>query len=136
MGHRLTLAALLLGALLASGAGNGMVSSRAVAAESFLEGFGDLPVMQGLSVATDAGVVFDTPSGRIVEGYAAGGVTRARVARFYRRTLPQLGWTRAGKGRYHREGEVLTLNYKGKDGALTVRFTLSPAKKKRATRKP
>jgi hypothetical protein len=126
MRHRFTIAALLLGALVLT----------AAATEAFLEGFGDLPVMAGLSVAKDAGVVFDTPSGRIVEAYAAGDVTRARVARFYRRTLPQLGWTRAGKGRYHREGEVLTLNYKGKDGALTVRFTLSPAKKKKGARKP
>ncbi len=118
MKHRIAIAALLLGALVLT----------AAATEAFLEGFGDLPVMEGLSVAKDASVVFDTPSGRIVEGYAAGAVTRSRVARFYARTLPQLGWIRAGKGRYHREGEILTLNYKGKDGALTVRFTLSPVK--------
>lgn len=136
MRHGLTIAALLLGALIMTGSGTGMVVGRTAAAEAFLEGFGDLPVMRDLSVAKDAGVVFDTPSGRIVEGYAGGDVTRARVAQFYGRTLPQLGWTRAGKGRYHREGEVLTLNYKGKDGALTVRFTLSPAKKTKGARKP
>lgn len=101
----------------------------AVAADVFLDGFGDLPVMQGLSPVKDAGVVFDTPSGRIVEAYAAGAVTRAKVRRFYGRTLPQLGWATTGGGRFYREGEVLALTFKGKDGVLTVRFTLSPSRK-------
>ena len=129
MRHRFTIAAVLLGTLLMAGPGIGRT------AEAFLEGFGDLPVMDGLYVVRDAGVVFDTPSGRIVEAYATGVVTRARVAQFYGRTLPELGWTRTGKGRYQREGEALTLNYKGKDGALTVRFTLSPTSKRGGARK-
>ena len=46
MRHGLTIAALLLGALIMTGTGTGMVVGRTVAAEAFLEGFGDLPVMR------------------------------------------------------------------------------------------
>ena len=98
----------------------------AASAGEFLAGFDDLPVMPGLSPVKEAGIVFDTPSGRIVEGYAAGAVDRQKVQRFYEKTLPQLGWSKTGQNEYRREGEKLTMNFKGKDGALTVRFTLSP----------
>lgn len=98
----------------------------AVSAGEFLAGFDDLPVMPGLSAVKEAGIVFDTPSGRIVEGYAAGAVARQDVQRFYESTLPQLGWAKTGTNEYRREGEKLTMDFKGKDSALTVRFTLSP----------
>jgi hypothetical protein len=103
-----------------------MVAAAAFAAEAFLAGFGDLPVMPGLRVVEDAGTVFDTPAGRIVEGYAAGAVARKSVRDFYRRTLPQLGWNQSGDEEYRREAEKLTIHFDGDDGALTVRFTLSP----------
>ena len=102
-----------------------MVAATAMAGE-FLAGFDDLPVMPGLAADKEAGIVFDTPSGRIVEGYAAGSVTRSAVKRFYDRTLPQLGWVKTGESEFRREGEKLAIDFKGKDGALTVRFTLSP----------
>jgi hypothetical protein len=98
-------------------------------AEEFLAGFDDLPVMPGLNAVDGAGIVFDTPTGRIIEGYAAGAVTQASVHRFYGKTLPQLGWTAIGKNEYRREGERLKIDFKGKDRALTVRFTLSPEKR-------
>ena len=102
--------------------------SAAATAGDFLAGFDDLPVMPGLSAVKEAGIVFDTPAGRIVEGYAAGAVGRKNVQRFYEKTLPQLGWAKTGQNEYRREGEKLTMDFKGKDGALTVRFTLSPRK--------
>lgn len=98
------------------------------AAGDFLDGFEDLPVMPGLTAVDGAGIVFDTPAGRIIEGYAAGAVTQDAVRRFYAETLPQLGWTRLGTGDYRREGERLKIDFKGGDRALTVRFTLSPEK--------
>ena len=48
------------------------------------------------------------------------------VRRFYAKTLPQLGWAKKSQKEFRREGEKLTIDFKGKDGALTVRFTLSP----------
>jgi hypothetical protein len=99
-----------------------------VAAGEFLAGFDDLPVMPGLSAVEGAGIVFDTPAGRIIEGYAAGGVTEDSVRRFYDKTLPQLGWKPVAKNEFRREGEHLKIDFKGADRTLTVRFTLSPGK--------
>ena len=59
----------------------------------FIAEIDDLPLMPGLAEVEGAGVVFDKPSGRIVEAYARGAVTREAVASFYRDTLPQLGWS-------------------------------------------
>jgi hypothetical protein len=97
-------------------------------AGEFLAGFDDLPVMPGLSAVDGAGIVFDTPAGRIIEGYAAGPVTQESVSRFYDKTLPQLGWKHVAKNEFRREGEHLKIEFQGEDKALTVRFTLSPSK--------
>jgi len=95
-------------------------------AGDFLPGFDDLPVMPGLAAVDGAGIVFDTPAGRIIEGYAAGKVTKQSVRHFYDETLPQLGWKRVSRNEFRREGEQLKIDFKGEDRALTVRFTLSP----------
>lgn len=105
-----------------------VTGAAALAAEAtaYVSGIDDLPLMPGLSAVPDAGVVFDKPSGRIVESYAEGAVDRAAVASFYAATLPQLGW-RARKGNvFEREGERLSLIFLGADGDLIVRFTLEP----------
>lgn len=86
----------------------------------------DLPLMPGLTEVSDAGLVFDSPSGRIVEAYAEGSVSRAAVLDFYNETLPQLGWNRRGEAAFDREGEVLTLDFTDRQSALVVRFTLKP----------
>ncbi|MBK1696998.1 hypothetical protein CKO21_07035 [Rhodovibrio salinarum] len=86
----------------------------------------DLPLMEGLREVADAGMAFDKPSGRIVEAYAHGTVDTAAVRRFYRQTLPQLGWQRLGQDQFTREGERLQIDYLGADGDLTVRYTLQP----------
>lgn len=93
---------------------------------AFVAGIEDLPLMAGLEEVPDSGVVFDKPSGRIVEAYARGRVTRQAVLKFYTGTLPQLGWRRDGDVAFHREGERLTLNITTVSGILTIRFTLSP----------
>lgn len=98
----------------------------AAEATAYVAGIDDLPLMRGLTAVPSAGVVFDKPSGRIVESYAEGAVTRAAVAAFYTATLPQLGWhTRQGNV-FEREGERLSLIFLGTDGDLIVRFTLEP----------
>jgi hypothetical protein len=98
---------------------------------AFVAGIEDLPLMPQLDEVAEAGVVFDKPSGRIVESYAEGATTRAQVEAFYRRTLPQLGWLavdRGGEGgaAFLREGERLVISFLGRDGDLVVRFTLQP----------
>ena len=113
MGHAVLAAALLLAPASAS------------ATEFFVDGLEDVPLMAGLDPLPDRSVVFDKPTGRIVESYATGAVRRADVMRFYDGTLPQLGWSGRGPA-WRREGEVLRLGFEGRDGALVVRFSLSP----------
>jgi hypothetical protein len=94
----------------------------------FIEELGDVPLMPGLRLVEDKGVVFDAPAGRIVEAVAAGPVPAARVRAFYAQTLPQLGW-RPVAGAYRRESEKLRLEVEEAAGGETVaRFFLSPVK--------
>lgn len=103
-----------------------LLSGQAGAADGFLTGIPDLPLMDGLTEIDAAGVVFDTPEGRIVRAMASGPVRRAAVLRFYAGALPQLGWRAIGGRRFEREGERLELELADQAGGLTVRFSLSP----------
>lgn len=103
-----------------------VIWATAAYAQDFLEGLEDVPLMPGLAVIADAGMVFDTPGGRIVESYAAGALDRGLVVGFYAETLPALGWTAQSEVRYAREGELLVLDLFGVDGDLLIRFTLAP----------
>ncbi len=98
---------------------------------AYLSGIEDLPLMPGLAETSDGTLVFDTPSGRIVDAYASGNLRAATVLDFYGATLPQLGWRRLGPGRFGREDEVLRLEFPqvdsgGRTTDLVVRFTLRP----------
>lgn len=99
----------------------------ALAADAFVPGIDDLPLMPGLVAEADA-LVFDKPDGRIVQATAQGGLESRAVRDFYDGTLPQLGWRRQSAGRYVREGEALAITIESASGRLTVQFTLSPGK--------
>jgi hypothetical protein len=106
---------------------------RAHAADGFVDGFAELPLMPGLTAIRDESLTFDKPTGRIVQAVARGPVTVEAVRKFYRETVPQLGWRRGpGEDRYLRDGEVLSLEIHPTrpDAAgrpqVTVRFSLSP----------
>ena len=105
-----------------------LIAVAPASASEFLSGFDDVPVMRGMAQVQSQDLIFDTPGGRIVEGYAAGSVTRNAVQRFYRSTLPQLGWERLSDQEFSRDGERLRIGYTGQDGNLTVRFILTPNK--------
>src|SRR5687767_6333818 len=107
----------------------GLGLGHARGADPFVAGIDDMPLMPGLTQSADRNVVFDAPSGRIVEAYAEGSVERDAVRNFYARTLPQLGWRGQGGDRYVREGETLRLEFpdaRGGPGRVLVRFFLSP----------
>jgi hypothetical protein len=95
-------------------------------ADRFVAGTEDVPLMPGLVPVAGSALTFDKPQGRIVEAQASGKVTRAAVRHFYAASLPQLGWRAAGADAWRREGETLRLDFHGRDGDLTVGFTLSP----------
>lgn len=100
--------------------------SSATGAE-FLSVLEDVPLMPGLTEVPDSELVFDSPGGRIVEVTTAGRPESGSVAGFYAATLPQLGWTPAGPGRFRREAEVLNVTVNpGTGGKVTVHFALGP----------
>jgi hypothetical protein len=107
----------------------GVGLGRAHAADPFVAGIEDMPLMPGLTQLAERNVVFDAPSGRIVEAYAEGQVGREAVRSFYARTLPQLGWHGQGSDRYVREGETLRIEFpdaRPGGSRVLVRFFLSP----------
>jgi len=93
----------------------------------FVKGIDDLPLMAGLVEEPGSALVFDSPSGRIVETEAAGAVSRAEVLAFYAATLPELGWRRQGETAFARERETLRLEIAETAGGVVVRFVLAPA---------
>lgn len=104
----------------------GPVGGPGHAAEQFVEGFEDLPLMPGLRNVPAAGVAFDAAAGRVVVAFAEGALSLPAVQAFYAETLPQLGWRAAGLRRWRREGEQLTLDAVVETGGLVVRFELAP----------
>lgn len=96
------------------------------AGEAYFDEIPDLPVMPVLIADPDAGIVFDTPAGRIVSVFATGKVAPAAVLDYYGGALPQLGWRPAGEARFHRETERLRIEFIENADGLTVRFVLSP----------
>ena len=100
---------------------------QARAADGFVSGFEDLPLMDGLTQVAQESVLFDTPQGRIVQASAVGTATQASVVSFYDSTLPQLGWTRSAAATYQREGETLRLEFSMTDQQLLVKFLSEPS---------
>jgi len=105
----------------------------ALAADGFVAGINDLPLMPGLRALPADGTVFDAPAGRVVEAWAEGTLARDAVLSFYASTLPQLGWRAAGPDLFRREGEILRLEFPAAgprgnraSGTLLIRFYLSP----------
>ncbi|OYQ35881.1 hypothetical protein CHU95_06345 [Niveispirillum lacus] len=94
----------------------------------FVPGTEDVPLAPGLTAMADDALVFDNPTGRIVQATATGSTNADAVTRYYTDTLPQLGWVRGSDGRWTRSGEVLDIAIAtdATTRRLTVRFQLSP----------
>lgn len=102
------------------------VATVASAVGDFLRAVEGLPPAPGLSEDVSGGLAFDAAGGCIVEAYVHGEVRDDQVRRFYRETLPQLGWIAECHGQFHSNGEQLGLSVtRGADG-LTVHYSLSP----------
>jgi len=101
--------------------------ARPTAALSYVYGTADLPLMPGLREVPQNAVVFDEPSGLVVEADAVGrGVAPQAIARFYRKALPELGWREMRPLVFKRDGERLQLTIGRRRGQATVHFDLVP----------
>lgn len=87
----------------------------------------DLPLMPGLEAVEDEDVLFDAPgSGRIAETNAMGPVDADDVYKFYKRSLPHLGWREINSHTYRRESEELRIDARANQKITLVTFRVTP----------
>jgi len=103
----------------------------------FLTAIDDMPLADGLTEQKSSAMVFDTGQGRISEVTATGTAAIDAVMSFYTVSLPQLGWSAAGKNVWRRSGskatavwrrgaEKLLIELKQQNGRLEAGFVLTP----------
>jgi len=95
----------------------------------FVDGIEDIPVMDGLRQQHNENVSFGNEQARFVEAYfSSRTLTFRQVARFYRDTLPQLGWKsieeNSGRLIFERDMESLKI-VQEKASPLLLRITLT-----------
>ena len=94
---------------------------------AFASAIDDLPLMDGLSPVADHDMLFVVPrQGRLAETVTEGTVDIDDVYRFYRHSLPQLGWTIVDGRTYDRGGERLRIDAHADGKVSTVRFSVHP----------
>jgi hypothetical protein len=87
----------------------------------------DLPLMPGLQLVEDEDVLFAAPgAGRIAETNAIGPVDIDDVYKFYRKSLPHLGWRAVDAHTYKRESEQLRIDARANHKITVVKFTVKP----------
>ena len=95
----------------------------------FMSLISEMPLMPGLVEVEDTAVIFDGPSGRIIEVMAIGEVHIDAIRSFYATALPQLGWVLLRNGNYRQDAEILQLDFISDPSGSTkagVRFVLHP----------
>lgn len=99
-----------------------------VRAENFLSAADDIPLIDGLREVPDGVLVFDKPQGRIVQLTALrdSRLAVADIRDFYRRSLPNLGWTKMDETEnlltFESPAEILRLTFT----ADLVMFDVTP----------
>ena len=101
-------------------------------AGEFFAALRDLPLMPGLTEQPEAAVVFDHATGQVATAVASGPVEPAAVRRFYRVSLPPLGWEPecaaapcTPPDRYRRDGEALELELASGPDGTALRIVLT-----------
>ena len=85
-------------------------------AKNFVSGFEDIPLMEGLKQIESDDIAFGNEETRYLEAQlvAVRNKNFADIQKFYRETLPQLGWTeQAGSAtflQFSRENDILEIN--------------------------
>lgn len=105
-----------------------MMITNANAANVFIEGLEDVPMLKGMTQVQKDNISFGNEESRLVEAYLTSSkVGFTRIEKFYTETLPQMGWTYQGKRdntlTFYRDGEVLDIA-KESVKPLVVRITV------------
>lgn len=73
-----------------------------MAADGFIDGLEDVPVMEGLQQLPNDAISFGNEESRLVEAIlVSDNLKFAKVEKFYKDTLPQMGWIFQGKKNNH-----------------------------------
>lgn len=91
----------------------------------------DLPLPPKMQELVEEAVIFDNPTGRVVESVAIGPNSKNNIIAFYQSSLPQLGWHSADQVGliYQRGGEKITLRIETRHNDRRILFmTLTPVK--------
>ena len=95
---------------------------------AFIEGLEDVPLAPGLTQVQQDNISFGNEESRLIEVYLTSTkIGFAKVERFYKETLPQLGWIYQGKRdntlTFYREGEMIDI-VRESVKPLSVRITV------------
>lgn len=104
-----------------------LVPLAAQADQSYLSYLPDVPLMAGMAELEDQAIVFDKAEGRVMEtAVFTSASTEKDVMDYYRKVLPELGWTALSPDRFLRNGEQLVVKCDKVSGGVVARFSLSP----------
>ena len=96
-------------------------------AAGFVSTYEDLPLPTALTEVAGSAYSFDSQDGRIMEAEAKGLTDKAAVLGFYQSALPQLGWVQDGPALFHRDQDVLRLDFaEAGKSMLIVKFKVTP----------
>ena len=104
----------------------GILSTISYGNERFVSGFEDLPLMRGMTEATESNVAFDTVHGRVLVSFAQSSEGEEKILAFYKEALSQLGWKSNRDGEFLRGEEILTIDFLPDGDYLAIRFSLEP----------
>lgn len=99
----------------------------------FIEDFGDVPLMKGLTELYDERVIFDTEAGTIAETVLAGKLKAEDILAFYTESLKQLGWQKIEAGHsasrltFSRDKQILSLRLFDSSGIKSLLVHLEPS---------
>ena len=108
------------------------VSSTAYGQDAhFLQNFGDVPVMEGLTEMETSRIVFDAPGGTIATAILSGTMKKKDARAFYDASLTALGWAKLDSKTkyqlvYERGAERLTVSMEQRKKQLKLIFNLVP----------
>jgi len=86
----------------------------------------DLPMMADMVEEQDNVVIFDKPSGRIIELKVETKHSQTEVLEFYNGILFNLGWKKLKKNRFLKDDEILSVIPEMRGKKTIVHFTLRP----------
>lgn len=95
----------------------------------FVQGSEDIPLLISMEKIKDEGLGFDSPSGSIMSSSYTSVLKMSKISKFYKTTLPQMGWTiekNSPEGlTFVRENENLNINFSTQNNKTLIRFLIS-----------